>query len=251
MSLIVRHELGGRWLRITIDRPAQRNALDHESWQALTDTILTNAGARVVSIEGGAHFCAGADVHELRAHIDDPQWMSDNHACVQRAQRVLFEAPIPTIAAIRGACYGGGVGLATACDLRIADDTARFAVTPIRLGLIYSPADTHRLVAAIGLAHASDMLLTSRELDADDALRMGLVQRRCAPANLEGQLSTLAQQLATGPSEALTNIKRTLRAVSAVATDPTLDDLAIAAFGGKEFAAGAAAFVTKQPADFG
>lgn len=252
MSVRSRVELDGRWLRIVLDRPALRNALDRAAWRELGRAVdQRDTSVRVISIEGGTHFCAGADIHELRVHIHDREWMAENHEIVQRTQRSVFEAEVPTIAAIRGACFGGGLGIATACDLRLADDTARFALTPIRLGLLYSPSDTQRLVRAVGLALASDMLLTARELDANAAERSGLVQRRCAAGEIDSQLLMLAQQLAYGPRRALAGIKRTLQAVSAVPVDKSLDALAMEAFGGEEFAAGAAAFVGKRSADFG
>jgi enoyl-CoA hydratase/carnithine racemase len=244
--------LAGRWLRIAIDRPAQRNALDHAAWRRLGEIIeQREPGVRVLSIEGGEHFCAGADIRELRERIDDRRWMAQNHGTVQRAQQILHDLPLPTIAAVRGACYGGGVGLVTACDLRMADMSARFAVTPIRLGLLYSPPDTLRLVNAVGLTMASDLLLTARELDAPSALSAGLISRVCDADRLEAELVGLAEQLARGPRQAFAGIKRTLRAVSSTSVEPALHRLSLEAFDGPEFAAGAAAFANKETPHFG
>ena len=107
--------------------------------------------AALVVTGAGGHFCAGADIAEFEAAYRDAPAIAATNAAIRDGVEALAHFPKPAIAAIRGACVGGGVALALACDLRFAAEDARFAVTPARLGLIYSHGDTLRLVRAVGV----------------------------------------------------------------------------------------------------
>jgi enoyl-CoA hydratase len=110
---------------------------------------------------------------------------------------------MPTIAAIEGGCYGAGVALALACDIRVAGEDARFAVTPAKLGIGYPRQDVARLVRQVGRGHAARLLFTACAIDADEALAIGLVEAR-------GDARAVAETIASYAPEAVGLLKRTL-----------------------------------------
>ncbi|MEO7941574.1 MAG: enoyl-CoA hydratase/isomerase family protein, partial [Burkholderiaceae bacterium] len=157
----------GRVARLRIDRPAKRNALANVHWAVIERCLaeIHASDARLIVLEGvpGA-FSAGADIDELGELLADPAAFVANNAQVQRTQLALQRSPLTTIAVIDGVCVGGGLGLALACDLRIASARSRFGLSPAKLGLVYSPEDSRRLANTVGLARAREMLLTGRLL---------------------------------------------------------------------------------------
>jgi enoyl-CoA hydratase/carnithine racemase len=164
----------------------------------------------------------------------------------------MADFPKPAIAMISGACIGGGCGLALGCDLRIADQTAKFGITPAKLGLDYSIADTKRLVDAVGFAHAADLLFSGRLVGAAEALAMGLVNRLFDPMSLASETMAIAQAIAANAPTSLRSIKSHLKAIRAgqTADDPASRATFLQVFEGRDFAEGLAAFAEKRPAGF-
>lgn len=248
--------IDGALARLTIDRPAQRNAMTQSMWLSLREHLASvrHSDARALLISGtGEHFCAGADIAELRSQLADPDALRANARLVQAVQAELAGLPIPTLARIRGACVGGGVGLAVACDLRFATTDARFALTPTRLGLHYSLADTRRLVAVIGLARAREMLLTAGLVEASTAAHWGLVNRLYNdPQTLDEQVLQQALAWADDSSQALASTKRVLHHLdgSQPASEAELTATFLASFDGPDFREGASAFLEKRPPRF-
>jgi enoyl-CoA hydratase/carnithine racemase len=113
------------------------------------------------------------------------------------AQAALRGFPHPTVAAIRGHCIGGGVELATACDLRLSDETGLFGVTPAKVGIVYAPASTKALLDLVGPATTKYLLFSGELIDAAAALRVGLVDRLVPAAELDGEVRRLADVLAS------------------------------------------------------
>jgi enoyl-CoA hydratase/carnithine racemase len=239
--------------RIVIRRPARRNAFSRAMWRRLA-VLLSTASAdpdvRVLLLRGdGGHFSAGADITEFEATYADAATAEAATAEITGAIEALAAMDRPTIAAISGACVGGGASLALACDLRIADATARFAVTPARLGLIYSHGDTRRLVRAVGPAGAKDLLFTGRMVEAEEAARIGLVQRLAGDATAEAEM--LAATLARSSRPALRAIKRMVEDVAdGVPEGPRHREAFAASFRGADFAEGRAAFLGKRAPRF-
>ena len=167
----------GAVARLTLDRPQTRNAIPAAGWAELERLIGTvgdgDARLLIVAGEGGA-FCAGADLSDFPALRDDEAARIRFREGMRAALDALAALPIPTIALIEGPCYGAGVALALACDLRIAGAEARFAITPAKIGISYPQEDVHRLVGAVGPGQASRLLFTARSIDAAEALRIGL-----------------------------------------------------------------------------
>lgn len=246
----------GQLARLRINRPDKRNALTTGMWRELAAAAggLAGRGARALQICGeGEHFSAGADIAELTEQLARPSELLANAQLVQQVQKLLADLALPSVALIRGACVGGGVGLALCCDLRLATPDARFALTPVRLGLHYSLADSRRLAAVIGPARAREMLLTARVVDAETALTWGLVNRIVEDVD---QLWAAGDELCADWVQAspagLAATKRVLGAL--VGTRPldeeALDRQFLDAFSGDDFREGATAFLDKRAPDF-
>lgn len=243
----------GAVLHVRIQRPARRNALATADWAALADAFAGIGAARVLVLSGvpGA-FSAGADIGELAELLREPARFVASNAVVQDAQRALARLPVATIAAIDGACVGGGLGLAVACDFRIATARSRFAITPAKLGLVYSPDDTRRLAALVGPARARELLLTGRVLDAAEAQAYGLLTRCVADDGLDAAVEALVAGLLEASPSAIAGIKQVL---AHVAGDPAVDAGAARrafddAFHSADFAEGARAFLERRPPKF-
>lgn len=238
--------------RVTIARPARRNALAEAHWRALDAVFRTAArdGTRALVLCGqpGA-FSAGADLAELATLLGDPAAFRANAAIVQGAQQALADLPAASLAAIDGTCVGGGLGLALACDFRIATPRSRFAITPAKLGLVYSPADTARLVAAVGPARARDLLIRGRTVEADEALAIGLIGEIVAPEALEATVTARVAELEALSPTSIAGIKRVLAHLADPARVPreAAERAFLDAFDGADFAEGARAFLDKRP----
>lgn len=175
--------------RLTISQPKRRNAMNAAMWAALPDILGTiaedNALKALIVTGAGDHFAAGADISEFKTLYATPDSAAKISADIGAAMNALADFPLPTLAMIRGACVGGGCGLALCCDIRFADNSAKFAITPAKLGLVYPFADVARLIETTGLANAKDILLSARLIKAKAAKRMGLINFRCKPDELE------------------------------------------------------------------
>ncbi len=242
---------------ITISRAAKRNALDTACWAALTEAchqIATDREIRLVILTGdGDHFSAGADIHELQEHIADRSWMSANQATIANALDSYAALPQPTIAAIRGTCFGGGAALAAASDFRVCSMDARFAITPSKLGLTYRLVDCLRVTDLIGSARARELLLLARELDAGTALSWGFVNEVHPSMELGAAVDAMSARMLSLSTYSARGIKQSLLKIRNGQTADDAETRAIfaAAFEGKDFVEGAAAFIGKRPPTFG
>lgn len=238
--------------RITITRASRRNALDAACWQALTDAcadIAKRDDIRAVVLTGdGEHFSAGADIHELRDHMTDAAWMTENQTRVGAALDAYANLVQPTTALIRGACYGGGCALAVASDFRIVADDCRMAITPAKLGLTYRLVDCLRLHELIGPARAREMLFMAKEIDATTAWRWGLITESVAANLLEAQLAVHLEKLLSLSNYSQRGLKATMLKIRDGQTDDDADTKSIfnAAFSGADFIAAANAFKKKK-----
>jgi enoyl-CoA hydratase len=185
---------------ITLNRSERRNAIRMAGWQALAAAVRAfgaDPATRVVIVRGAGEgaFSAGADIAEFPTLRSDPQTGAAYHEAVADTFRALGEIEQPTIAMIHGHCIGRGCELAVACDLRLADERARFAIPAARLGVVLGVEELRALRDLIGTA-AKDLLLTGRTLDATAALRLGLVSEVVVPAELESTTIALAERMA-------------------------------------------------------
>jgi enoyl-CoA hydratase/carnithine racemase len=172
---------------LTLSRPERRNALDRGMWHALREAAEASADARVVILTGeGPAFCAGLDLSPDNTILADAAsamhsgdetraqaLVRELKSCVQ----ALADLPCPTLAAIEGACFGAGVELALACDIRIASEQAVFSLPEVRLGLVPDLGGCARLARLVGPGRAADLICTGRRVDAGEAHRLGLLER--------------------------------------------------------------------------
>ena len=242
----------GAVARLRFNAPARRNAINRAAWRALPDAcaaIAARAEALVVTVEGaGGHFSAGADIGEFDAVYRDAAATRDYVDAMQAGLAALASLDRPTVAALAGAAVGGGLAAAICCDLRFAADDAHLAITPARLGLLYGPIETGRLVALVGPARAKDLLFSGRRIDPAEALAIGLVDRVTPAAELHGAVATYAAELAGASQRSIRGAKRMVEALAAGAAvdDPRLraevEDAAL----GEDFREGRAAFAEKR-----
>lgn len=182
----------GEVARIVINRPEKRNSMTRDMWRQLGDAALeAAAGARVLVVIGeGEHFCAGADISEFAGGRGE-DYDRDN----RRAEEALAAFPGPSVAAIAGSCVGGGVSIASACDTRIAVDSSRFGVTPAKLGIVYPSNALERLVALVGASGAKRLMFSGAIIEANEALRIGLVDQLVAPGELHDAVGAWTSQV--------------------------------------------------------
>ncbi|RIV30238.1 enoyl-CoA hydratase/isomerase family protein [Micromonospora radicis] len=188
-------EVSGAVATVVIRNPSRRNAMTLAMWQqlpVLLDRLEADPAVRALVLTGADNtFCAGADLGDL----DELLSTGDAGVAVAAEERLAAFAK-PTVAAVRGACVGGGCQLAVACDLRIAADDARFGVPPARLGLVYPAPTTRRLARLVGPAAAKHLLFTSELVDAARALRIGLVDEVLPDADLAARIDRLTAMIA-------------------------------------------------------
>ncbi|MEV6693395.1 enoyl-CoA hydratase/isomerase family protein [Micromonospora sp. NPDC051196] len=183
-------EVSGAVATVVIRNPGRRNAMTLAMWRqlpVLLDHLEADPAVRALVLTGAdGTFCAGADLADLNEQLST----GDASIAVAAEERLAAFAK-PTVAAVRGACVGGGCQLAVACDLRIAADDARFGVPPARLGLVYPAPTTRRLARLVGPAAAKHLLFTSELIDAERALRIGLVDEVLPGDDLAARIDRL------------------------------------------------------------
>lgn len=243
--------------RLIIRHPERRNAFTRAMWRRLPDLVQEALGrpdVRLLCLQSGqpGMFAAGADISEFEQTYASPDEGQRAAREIQQAVDALEHCPLPVVALIDGPCVGGGVALAVACDLRLASDRARFAVTPARLGLSYHPDDLRRLARACGFAGATELLFTAGSWSAEQALATGLVQRLWSAERFEAEAQAVLQAIAANSLEALRAIKLGLRAIAGGdaealrASERRFLDL----FSGADFIEGRDAFLQKRAAAF-
>jgi enoyl-CoA hydratase/carnithine racemase len=213
MGEFVRVERNGAVATIRLDRPPA-NALAREVSLELSSAakeLTADDGVRAVVVWGGERlFAAGADI---KAMVDyGPEEVASDVGALEQACRDVEAIPTITIAAINGYALGGGCELALSCDFRFAAEDARIGLPEVRLGIIPGSGGTQRLPRLVGLAKARDLIYTGRQVDAAEALDIGLVDR-VAPADEVYRVAVdQAATFAAGPSLAFAAAKRALAA---------------------------------------
>lgn len=193
----------------TLDRPEKRNAIDQSMVDALHElcTILEESPRTLILTGSDGVFAAGADIAQLRDRTAEDARRGINATVFIR----IHELPMPVIAAIDGYALGGGAELAYAADIRIATPSLRIGNPEPGLGIIAAAGATWRLPEIVGDARASDLLLTGRTLDAEDALRWGLVSALHPAAELLPAAHGIADRIAANDALATQHTKRALR----------------------------------------
>lgn len=242
-------------ISIQIERPDKKNALTEAMWldlAALFETISKSDAVRAVVLSGaGGNFCAGADIGEFDTARRGER-ASTYETANSRAFGAIRDCPVPTIAAIDGICFGGGFGIAAACDLRVSSPDALFSVPAARLGLAYPVDAMADIVHALGPQVSRYMTFSAGRLDATTTLSLGfLLEITDQPPALDR-----AQEIAAAiASNAPLSVRASKAAIRAVLTaDP--DDIAHASrlgcstFASTDYEEGRTAFKEKRKATF-
>lgn len=240
---------------VELHRPERHNAINFAMWDALRrlmPALAADDAVDVVVLRGtpGGPFSAGADISEFRALRREPADAERYSEAVEGGEAALIEFPKPTVALVQGWALGGGTQVAAACDLRVCDEGARFAVTPAKLGIVYALPSTVRLVDVVGPAWASFFLLTGEQVDAATALRIGLVHE--VAADVEARAYQLARTLAGRARISLSGGKQLVaRAVQGRReVDDDVRALYREAWASVEYAEGVDAFLAKRTPEF-
>ena len=225
-------------LTVTLNRPASLNGLTITMTRVLNDRLREAAASpevRAVVLTGaGRAFCAGGDIKEFDA-IDerdaewvkwrnDPIW-NDIDTSAERTRRasegplLLHGMPKPTIAMIRGACVGAATALAAACDFRIVSESAMFSTAFARIGISGELGASYYISKLVGVAKARELFFFADRVPADEALRIGLVNKVVPDADLEKEVTAFARRLADGPPLAYRFIKANLNAAETHTAD--------------------------------
>ncbi len=249
--------IGDQIGHIMLNRPLKYNAMSCAMWQAVASAVAlldADPSVRVIVLKSVSDkaFSAGADIGELSRAAEDKDFREQNRRAIRHAQRSLARAKKPTIAAIQGACIGGGCGLAIHCDIRIAAHGSRFGITPAKLGLIYPLSDTRTLIELVGPSHAKLMLYTGRHVTGKEALTMGLIDILVASEHLSSEITATANTIKCLSQYSIRGIKRNIRRVMDGQIDD--DDITAAEFNeaqdGIDAAEGLSAFLEKRNARF-
>jgi enoyl-CoA hydratase/carnithine racemase len=238
---------------VTVDNPPV-NALPDAVLEALGQTAAELAGDRsvravVLTGAGDKTFMAGADLAEFQRLLDGHGSIEEHVALTRRTLERLEALPQPVVAAVQAAAMGGGLEVALVCDLIVADPGARLGLPEVRLGLMPGAGGTQRLPRRIGPGAARELLLLGRAIDAEEAHRLGLVNRVSAPGAALAESLELATRLAALPARAVASIKQVLGAEEAAGLDREREAF-LELFRSDDAREGVAAFVEKRPPEF-
>ena len=244
---------------VIFNNPERYNAVSLEMWDAVELALTTFAEddqVRVVILsgEGGKAFVSGADISKFEKERGSKDATDHYNARLKVVYNIIENYPKPTIAMINGHCIGGGLNLAACTDFRIASAKSRFAMPAAKLALGYPFDAIRRLVNAVGAASAKQLMFTAKSIDADAALRLGLVQEVVTEGALAERVTELAGNIAD-------NAPLTIRAMKYIATqvmhpDPSArdlkgcDEMVAACFASEDYVEGRTAFMEKRKPAF-
>ena len=243
---------------ITISNPDRYNAMSLTMWRQLNDYVLQadqDPGIRLLVLrgEGEKAFVSGADISEFETLRNSTEQVEAYGAAVKQAQHALSACGKPVMAAIRGVCMGGGIGLALACDLRFCTQGSRFRMPAAKMGLGYDLAGIRRTVNVLGAARTAEIFYTARDFYGPDAERMGMVQRSFEDGAFEEEIQAIATQIA---NNAPLTIRAAKLAIRNVLGDPEVQDEARIGqaiqdcFDSNDYKEGQQAFKEKRPPVF-
>ena len=250
----LRMERHGQYIDvITLDRPAARNALTHRTYGALERAVRTSTARCIVITGADPAFCSGDDVRLVMVAEGGPSDRLERQPRTTPAADALLHTDIPVIAAVNGAAVGWGMELALLADIRVASERARFSELFVLRGLVSDVAGLGRLATLVGREKAAELLFTGEMVDAMEALRIHLVSRVVAHAELMPAALALAERVAANPPLAVQALKAGLRST----LDPDWDTVGTwvsstlaRLFRTADHREGAAAFLEKRTAVF-
>lgn len=243
-------------LKITINRPERKNAMNQAMWlgmAALFNSVAEMPEIRAVILQGaGKDFCAGADITEFDTVRGSAEKARIYEAGNSAAFAAIRTCPVPTIAAIRGICFGGGFGIAAACDLRIASSDAVFCVPAAKLGLAYPVDAMADIVNALGAQLAKYLAFTANRIAAPAALARGFLLEMVESEDLDKRVEDVATSISQNAPLSVRASKASIGSVFSGATEDIAHAISLgdATFESADYAEGRAAFREKRQPQF-
>lgn len=224
MELIVEQQAG--ICSISLNRPDKHNAFDDVLLISLCDTLeqlKQDSSLRLIVLKGrGEHFSAGADMHWMRKMAGYSQAENlEDARILAKALALLYRSPVPTLAVVQGAAYGGGAGLVAACDMALCSTKARFCFSEVKLGLIPAVISPY-VIEAIGARAAKQLFMTAEVFDAERAESLGLVWRSVEPHELDNAVQQFQNDFLRNAPEAIRACKTLVHSVAQRPIDSTL-----------------------------
>ncbi len=242
---------------LTLNRPQSHNAINMGMYQSLPSAVASleeDRSVKVVVVRGAGEksFASGADITEFERERSDATKAQNYNEKVAAAEQALEALTKPTIAMIHGYCIGGGAGLALSCDIRFADTRARFAITPAKLGLVYSLESTKRVVDLAGPSRAKWILMSGQQIHAQRAVELGLFDELTEPDELEQHTYDFAEVITTRAQFSVRSGKEMVRRVvgGQVVDDEETTRIRNSSFDTEDFAEGVRSFLGKRPPEF-
>jgi enoyl-CoA hydratase len=251
-KLLARKE--GRVGFVTFNNPERHNAMSLEMWEATVrhlNEYAKDPEVRVLVLTGagGKAFVSGADISKFEDERSSKEGIERYNAAVERGYATVHTFPKPTIAMIRGYCIGGGMGIASCCDIRICAPNARFAVPAAKLGLGYDFPGLKRLVDLVGPSFTKEIFFTARQFDAAEAKDMGFANRVVPEEEIEAYVKNYAETIAANAPLTVNSIKFIVGEVMKDESKRDLkrsSDLVAECFASKDYIEGRQAFMEKR-----
>ncbi len=243
---------------IVFNRPKMRNAINLAMWSEiarLTEALGKDDGVRAIVYRGAGTeaFASGADISEFEKNRKDLETATAYNAETEVAYRTVRDCPKPTVAMVFGYCMGGAMAIAMACDFRFAAAGSKFGIPAARLSIIYGLDPVHQLVDLVGPAYAKDILYSARVVEAEEALRIGFIQRLVPAAELEAVTYDYLKKVAANAPLSIRGTKAQVQAIFEGVTDAhraRLKQLGIETFTSEDYREGTRAFMEKRSPRF-
>lgn len=243
---------------IVFNNPARHNAVSLEMWQRM-QSLLAEFSADpslkvlIVSGAGGKAFVSGADISKFESERASMEAVKTYNANSAKAYDQLYNFPKPTIAKIQGYCIGGGLNVAVCCDMRICSADAKFGIPAAKLGLGYGFVGVNRLTEIVGISRAMELFYTARQVAADEALLIGLVNRVVPVAEIDAAVDETAGTIAENAPLTVATIKAVAREIGKPESErdlAKLERMVEACFGSNDYVEGRRAFLEKRKPRF-
>jgi enoyl-CoA hydratase/carnithine racemase len=251
-------EQDGAIATVIFNRPAMRNAINLAMWSeiaAVTERLSRDDAVRAIVYRGAGReaFASGADISEFKENRKDTASALAYGKQTDAAYTAIRVCPKPTVAMVFGFCMGGAMAIAMACDFRFAAQGSKFGIPAARLSIIYGLDAVHQLVDLVGPAYAKDILYSARALDADEAFRIGLVQRLVPPHELEHSTYDYLRTVAANAPLSIRGTKAQIEAIFAGISEEhreRLRALGMETFESEDYREGTRAFLEKRRPTF-
>jgi enoyl-CoA hydratase len=248
-------EQDGGIATVTFNRPNVRNAISLAMWSGIMERLNKDDSVRAILFRGAGReaFASGADIKEFQENRKDTATALAYNRTVESACAAIRLCPKPTVAMIFGFCMGGAMAIAMACDLRFAADGSKYGIPAAKLSITYDFDAVHQLVDLVGPAYAKDILFSARTLNADEAFRIGFVQRLTPPAELEAYTLDYLRTVAANAPLSVRASKTQINAIFDGITEADREKmraLRLESFDSEDYKEGTRAFLEKRPPKF-